>query len=250
MTRVLREGLAAKGVGRRDGFRWRGHEVTRIEGFSDAVFAFAVTLLVVSLEVPKTFSELMGVMRGFLPFAVCFGLLMMVWREHYLYFRRYGLQDNVVFWLNAVLLFVVLFYVYPLKFVFTLALSPLLGGPGPGAERMIETAQVPRLFVIYGMGLVAIYVLMAALYVHALRRRRALELSPLEEFDTRASIVATLLGAAVGAVSIAIALIVPAESAGLAGYAYFLFGPVMALYGTIAGKQRRRYEARAAEAPS
>src|SRR5689334_19676051 len=148
MTRVLREGLAAKGVGRRDGFRWRGHEVTRIEGFSDAVFAFAVTLLVVSLEVPKTFSELMGVMRGFLPFAVCFGLLMMVWREHYLYFRRYGLQDNVVFWLNAVLLFVVLFYVYPLKFVFTLALSPLLGGPGPGAERMIETAQVPRLFVI------------------------------------------------------------------------------------------------------
>jgi len=36
-------------------FRWRGTHVSRIEGFTDAVFAFAVTLLVVALEVPHTF---------------------------------------------------------------------------------------------------------------------------------------------------------------------------------------------------
>ena len=46
------------------GFRWRGAEIARIEGLSDAVFAFAVTLLVVSLEVPKTFNELAALMRG------------------------------------------------------------------------------------------------------------------------------------------------------------------------------------------
>ena len=40
------------------------HDVTRIEAFSDAVFGFAITLLVVSLEVPNSFDELLQVMRA------------------------------------------------------------------------------------------------------------------------------------------------------------------------------------------
>lgn len=57
--------LAEKaGLGVEKEFRWRGGEVSRIEGFSDAVFAFSVTLLVVSLEVPKTFNDLMMTMLG------------------------------------------------------------------------------------------------------------------------------------------------------------------------------------------
>lgn len=49
---MLREPLMKKEVGR-GAFRWRGREISRIEGLSDAVFGFAITLLVVSLEVPK-----------------------------------------------------------------------------------------------------------------------------------------------------------------------------------------------------
>jgi hypothetical protein len=39
MTRTLLDALPARGVGGRDGFRWRGGEISRLEGFSDAVFA-------------------------------------------------------------------------------------------------------------------------------------------------------------------------------------------------------------------
>ena len=249
MTRALRESLAAKGVGSATGFRLRGGEVSRLEGFSDAVFAFAVTLLVVSLEVPRTFNELAGAMRGFPAFAVCFTLLIVIWQEHYVFFRRYGLQDGVTLWLNAALLFVMLFYVYPLKFLFTIVLAPLTGTPmvvasaGGGSESVIEPSQLPQLFLIYGAGVIALYALLAFLFVHAYRRRAALALTPLEQFDTRASIRSHFLAAGVAAVSIVIALAVPLRLVGLAGWAYFLFGPVMAIHGSWTGRRRRRFAA-------
>ena len=72
---MLHEQLSKKGRGSETSFRWRGGEITRIEGFSDAVFAFAVTLLVVSLEVPETFNELWEKMHGFVAFTICFVML-------------------------------------------------------------------------------------------------------------------------------------------------------------------------------
>ncbi len=54
------------------GFRMRGGKITRLASFSDAVFGFALTLLVVSLDVPRTFEDLIGTTRGFPAFAVCF----------------------------------------------------------------------------------------------------------------------------------------------------------------------------------
>ena len=116
---MLRKHLISGQTSGEPGFHWRGAEVTRLEGFTDAVFAFAVTLLVVSLEVPKTLPELFVAMHGFLAFGVCFALLANVWYQHYRFFRRYALENPWVVFLNCVLLFFVLFYVYPLKFLFT-----------------------------------------------------------------------------------------------------------------------------------
>ena len=128
---MLRARLAQSWHSGEEGFFWRGQEALRIEGFSDAVFAFAVTLLVVSLEVPNTFDELLASMRGFIAFAICFAVLLTVWFEQYKFFRRYGLNDNITMRLNAVLLFFVLFYVYPLKFLFTAWIDQLLGFSTP-----------------------------------------------------------------------------------------------------------------------
>ncbi|HEX9366264.1 MAG TPA: hypothetical protein VF921_06545, partial [Vicinamibacterales bacterium] len=52
----------------------RRHEGTRLDPFSDAVFAFALTLPVVSREAPRSDRELMALARGFLPFACSFAL--------------------------------------------------------------------------------------------------------------------------------------------------------------------------------
>src|SRR6266571_6396477 len=127
---MLRDKLIDRRIGDSKKFRWRSHEISRTESLSDAVFGFAITLLVVSLEVPKTFGELMQTMRGFGAFAISFTLLFMVWFNQYKFFRRYGLQDNLTVCLNAILLFVVLFYVYPLKFLFSLLVSGFTGGGG------------------------------------------------------------------------------------------------------------------------
>ncbi len=65
-------------------------------------------------------------MIGAVPFACCFALLVWIWYEHNAFFRRYGLQDAYTILLNSVLLFVVLLYVYPLKFMFDSAFARIL----------------------------------------------------------------------------------------------------------------------------
>jgi hypothetical protein len=76
-------------------------EVTRLEGFSDAVFGFAITLLVVSLEVPATYDALLATFRGPPAFAITFALLLLVWHEHHTFFRHFGLQDGLTIWLSG-----------------------------------------------------------------------------------------------------------------------------------------------------
>ena len=222
-----------------------------MEGLSDAVFAFAITLLVVSLEVPKTFSELAEAMHGFGAFLISFLLLFAVWFNQYKFFRRYGLQDTTTIVLNAALLFVVLFYVYPLKFLFTFLVDRFTGGhgevrlPNGNVVGMIESNdQMASLMTIFNLGYLAVFGVFVLLFWHAYRRREALELNELERFDTRESIQESALNCAIAIFSLLIVAIGGPARAGFAGMAYMLTPIVMTVNGKTMGRRRKKLQQR------
>jgi uncharacterized membrane protein len=176
--------------------KFRNREISRLEGLSDAVFGFAITLLIVSLEVPRTSAELIETMRGFVGFAFTFFILFTIWYRQFNYFRRYGLEDNVAIGLNAALLFVVLFFVYPLKFIATFLVRRLTGSGG--VDLVMNRADLPLLFGIYGVGFAAVFAVFALLYRHALTKREELDLTELEVFETRHAVKLYSLIAALG----------------------------------------------------
>jgi uncharacterized membrane protein len=213
-------------------FRWRAGEITRLEAFCDVVFGFAITLLVVSLEVPHSYAELMADMRRFLPFAACFAQLAMIWRTHYKFSRRYGLEDPYTVFLNVVLLFLVLFYVYPLKFVFTLLFSEIMGADVSTNLGWHEASVLMR---IYAAGFAAVFLLFVLMYAHAYRLRRELGLNPVEVLETRFSMQENGLLALVGVSSLLVAF----KSPGWAGWVYLAIGPLLGIHGSIFGKRVR-----------
>jgi len=220
---MLRESVKAHLIPPETHFRWRSGEITRLESFTDAVFAFAVTLLVVSLEVPRTFSELAATMKGFVAFGVCFAILTWVWFHHYLFSRRFGLQTVHAISLNALLLFVVLFYVYPLKFLFTLFVGEITATvPRQTLDAMITQAQVPQLFVVYCLGYIAVFVILGLLNLHAYRLRETLGLDDYETLATRHSVLTHFGYALVGVLAMLAALLLPRQLTGVAGLVFFL----------------------------
>lgn len=203
---MLREKLFSPMVRKEIESEWRTREISRIEGFSDAVFGFAVTLLVVALEVPRTSGELLEAMRGFGGFLLTFGILYSIWYKQFLFFRKFGLEDRTTVVLNGLLLVVVLFFVYPLKFLLGYMVNRLLGGsrvvtlPGGHVVPAIEPGHYPILFMIYGLGFAAVFCVFALLYLHAYKKRDELKLSPLEAYDTLDSLRTYLWMAVVGTV--------------------------------------------------
>lgn len=235
---MLRNMIEERGVGYEKEFRWRGGNVSRIEGLSDAVFAFAVTLLVVSLQVPKSFDDLIYAMKGFVAFGICFTFLIWIWYNHYIFFRRYGLQNAVTVTFNAILLFVVLFYIYPLKFLFTFLVNAFFGlGSLSG---VIERGQMGSLMIIYSIGFIAIFSIFCLLYYHAYKKRGELELDELEIFFTKAGLHGHFIHIGVGIFSILIVIIFGSDSSPFAGISYALIGPAHGIYWA---SMKKRYEA-------
>jgi uncharacterized membrane protein len=222
-------------------FRNRGHEVTRVEAISDVVFGFSISLLVVSLEAPRTYAEMMETLRGFLPFAVCFWIFIDIWFEHRKFFKRYALEDTLTLFLNTCLLFVILFYVYPLKYMFTLSLAAFIGH-----SEQIPASGARVLFTVYGIGVTAVFWILAAMYGHALRKRYELALNAVEVIDTKERLYDNFFMGGFGLLSLALA------NAGwlrLAGPVYFLLCIPKTLVPWSFGVKRSKAEASAPQLP-
>lgn len=217
--------------GKRVEFRLRGREVSRLEAFSDVVFGFALTLIVVSLEVPTSYAELINTMRGLPAFAICFAILTWVWHVHHTYFRRYALSDEITIALNTALLFLVLFYIYPMKFMFSMVTGEIRGATNGRS-----------LMLIYSAGFIGIFLLFLLMYGHAYRKRAELELNEVEAYDTVTSMWMYGSYVVIGLLSCVLAWMSTGGNVAWAGLVYWLIGPASAFIGYKRGTGRLSVE--------
>lgn len=234
------------------GFRYRGKNSTRLEALTDTIFGFSITLLVVSLEVPKTYVELQASMYSFIGFIFCATLVLALWNRHYIYFLKYGLQDAFTKNLNFLLLFLLLYYVFPLKYLFNLLgilvwvkIKILFNDHSQALLLKIQeleaaalsTTQWSDLMINFGVGLFAIEFIYALWYWNAYRKREYLELNPLEVKETKMDLYAFVIKLGIPLLSILIILIFGGVSAGAAGSVYILIPLLLPVFYKIARKK-------------
>lgn len=229
-----------------DGFLHRGRQVTRLEAFVDAAFAFAVTLLVISIDaIPDSREALVVALKAVPSFAACFAMIAMFWAAHARWSRRYGFDDAASTTLSLLLVFVVLVYVYPLRLQFGVFFSWVTGGWLPSPMRIESADDVGFMFVVYGLAFAMMSLCMLGLYVHAWRRREAIGLDAGERARTAGELAIYVFYVAVATLSIVLAAWMPRHAPqwiGVAGLAYTLLG----LTGVVAALAHRRALARAA----
>jgi uncharacterized membrane protein len=244
---MLRESLKKHYIGMNKEFRFRGEEPGRLENFSDAIFALAITLLLISTSPPGNFNQIKRFLYDLLPFALCMTLLIMIWAEHNTFFLRYGLRNSKIIFLNTLFLMIVLFYVYPLKFLTRLIEIPMAMITGDQAlldelTSTISNKDMGDLMIVYGLGAASVFFVLMWMYRYALSVADELELNEIERFDTRAKITSNLLMGLVPLFSVVLALIFRGSwLAGIvSGFAYFLYTPVMLIYGNTVEKRRKK----------
>ncbi len=218
----------------------RESDATRIETFSDAMIGFAATLLVVGLETPRTYEDLVANLWGFVPFAISFSALFFIWVVHTTLFRRYPLNDAWSIAINGALLFTVLFYVYPLKFMASSFVTRFTGVPNPALKSL---EQLQKLFLIYDAGWIVVFALIALLYVRAYATRARLQLTPIESYDAVTYARHYLGFVLAGVVSAVIALSGFGLGMGMPGIAFVTIGLFAWLNGELRAPRRRALEA-------
>jgi len=235
--------------------RVRRHQATRLEGFVDASFAFAVTLLVITVgHVPGSVADMLQALRGVPAFALCFLSIARIWKAHRDWSRYYDLEDGAALHLSLLLVFVTLIYVYPLRLLFSLLFAWISGGylvDQPVSLHSVD--ELRAAFEVYGIGLGTICGLFALLYRHALRQAVDIGLDAGEVIATQMHVAIWAALAGVAGISTLCAALLPFRSG--QPWLFTVPGMVYAASGflasTIRGFYARRLDAaRAASVPA
>lgn len=220
-------------------FRLRGLEVTRLDTFVDAAFAFVLTLLVISFDdIPSNIPEMLAAVKRIPGFAASFAILMMFWLQHRQWSRRYGLENRATLLYSLVLIFVMLVYVYPLRMIFEGMFSNLTGGLLPTSYQIETYYDLRLIFVFYSVGFLALSLLVTQLYRLVMHSAMSLRLNSIEKRKTRIQIQVWAIAAAFGVLSILLAITLPDALVVAAGYMYFALIPAMRLPASL---DRRRH---------
>jgi hypothetical protein len=225
------------------GFRLRGIEMTRLETFIDAAFAFAITMLVIaSGQVPDNIGALLAAFRNVPAFVASIAVLSIFWRGHWLWSRRYGLEDAMSILISWVMLVTILLFVYPLKLLFGAMFYYLSNGHVGQSIHVVSEEQARALFAVYAVGTAAIALEILLLNLHAWRLRDPLRLNGRERLMTRGEIGGWSIPVGVALLALGLALTLPIERVQWSGWCYFLMSILIPLYRAYMRRKLRKAE--------
>ena len=204
------------------GFRLRGIAMTRLETFIDAAFAFAITMLVIAAQqIPDDIETLLAAFKNVPAFVASIIVLGIFWRGHWLWSRRYGLEDGVSILISWAMIVTILIYIYPLKAIFSSMWFLLSGGRVGHVLGAHSEWQIRALFAVFALGFTAIALEMVLLNFRAWQLREPLRLNALERAMTFNEVTGWSIPVGVGLVSLVLALYLPRTQIEWSGWIYF-----------------------------
>ncbi|MED5329926.1 MAG: TMEM175 family protein [Planctomycetota bacterium] len=204
--------------------RLRGHGMTRLEAFTDAAFAFAITMLVISVgKIPGNTHELLTALKAIPTCAVSIAFIMWFWTGHWKWSRRYGLEDGWSMFFSILLVFVMLIYVYPLRLMVSAGFFTFSNGYFPTDFIVQDISEMPQLFVVYGLGFAAFAATLVLLNRRALKLSKTLRLNTAEILRTKEEVANWTVVFLTALLSAAYAWLMPLSLGIWAGFIYCSF---------------------------
>jgi uncharacterized membrane protein len=210
---------------------YRGETASRLDNLTDAVFGIAITLLIFNLTNPNSFQDLLTFTKTLPAFLISIAFIVLIWNEHLGFSEMYTLNDTRLTILNTIFIALVIFYVYPLRFL-TLFLTNFFFSTEIAVN--IQGDQVPYLMIYYGFIAFALYFVLYLFYHRALRLKTELNFNAFEEFYTKSQKNRLLIMFVVPLLSIILTLVINEFSfiwaSVIGGVTYCLYTPLIILW--------------------